>query len=454
MKKRYGDRVQFLGIYVREAHPADGWRLPGNDRLGIAIPQPRSTQERTEVAGRCCQALKMTMPLLVDEVDDAVGRAYSGMPDRLYVIGRDGRVVYKAGRGPFGFKTGEMEQSLVMTLLEQDAAPRTEGRLPVPTDGEAWKHLPRAEQGSGQPLPVWARALAPVLPRTTAAMLELDYRHRAASPLDAKLRAKMRWTAAHANRCAYAEAYALADLQGAGATPAEVAAFTANRQAAPDAERAALAFADKLTRAASTVTDEEVRRLRAYHGDAKVVAMVQLLAHANFQDRLLLTFAFPVEEGGPRPALEVRFAKPLSAVEAPPRRTPPHPQPLAPEAGERGEKGPPLSPRGRGVGGEGDAEWAQLDFTFLQGKLDAQRAREPRIPVPPWEEVRKHLPAGTPPSAKPLRIRWSLVCSGYQPELAAGWSACTRGFAEDARQDRVFEESLFWVVTRSLQCFY
>ena len=59
--------------------------------------------------------------------------------------------------------------------------------------------------------------------------------------------------------------------------------------------------------------------------------------------------------------------------------------------------------------------------------------------------------ASPPP---PVRIRWSLVCSGYQPELAAGWSACTRAFGEEAKQDRVFEESLFWVVTRSLQCFY
>jgi alkylhydroperoxidase family enzyme len=435
MKKRYGDRVQFLGIYVREAHPTDGWRVPGNDRVGISIAQPRSTQERTEVAGRCCQALKMTMPLLVDEVDDAVGHAYSGMPDRLYVIDRSGRVAYKAGRGPFGFKTGEMEQSLVMTLLDQEAAPRTEGRLPVPANEEAWKHLPRAEQGSGQALPVWARALAPVLPRTTAAMLELDYRHRSASPLDAKLRAKMRWVAAHANRCAYAEAYALADLRRAGSTPTEVAALTGMRQEAPEDERAALEFADKLTRAASTVSDEEVRRLRERYGDSKVVAMVQLLAYANFQDRLLLSFAFPVEEGGPRPAPEVRFAKPLSAVEAPPRRLPQE----APRTAAAGPR---------------DAEWTRLDFDFLQGKLDAQRGREPRIPVPPWEEVRKRLPPGTPLPPRPLRIRWSLVCSGYQPELAAGWSACTRGFGEDARQDRLFEESLFWVVTRSLECFY
>ncbi len=122
MKKRYGDRVQFLAIYIREAHPTDGWRLPSNDKAGILISQPRSTKERTEVAARCCQALQMTMPHLVDDVDDAVGRAYSGMPDRLYVIDRDGRVVYKSGRGPFGFLPGEMEQALILHLLEQDTA--------------------------------------------------------------------------------------------------------------------------------------------------------------------------------------------------------------------------------------------------------------------------------------------------------------------------------------------
>ena len=41
------------------------------------------------------------------------------MPARLYVIDRNGRVAYQSGRGPFGFKTGEMEQALLMTLLDQ-----------------------------------------------------------------------------------------------------------------------------------------------------------------------------------------------------------------------------------------------------------------------------------------------------------------------------------------------
>jgi hypothetical protein len=122
MKRRYGDRVEFVGVYVREAHPTDGWREPGNDEAGISIAQPKTTADRTTVAARCCQALHVTMPLLVDEIDDRVGHQYSGMPDRLYLIGRDGRVVYKAGRGPFGFKPGELEQAVILHLLELQTA--------------------------------------------------------------------------------------------------------------------------------------------------------------------------------------------------------------------------------------------------------------------------------------------------------------------------------------------
>jgi hypothetical protein len=92
--------------------------MESNDRVGITIAQPRTTKERVGVAEKCCTALKMSMPLLVDEMDDRVGNAYSGMPDRLYVIGRDGRVVYKGGRGPFGFNSGEMEQALILHLLD------------------------------------------------------------------------------------------------------------------------------------------------------------------------------------------------------------------------------------------------------------------------------------------------------------------------------------------------
>jgi hypothetical protein len=110
----------FVMVYVREAHPSDGWKMEQNERLGVSVKQPTSLVERTKVAGQFCTKLKPTMPVLVDDVDDRVGNLYSGMPGRLYVIDANGKVAYKSGRGPFGFKAGEMEQALVMALLESE----------------------------------------------------------------------------------------------------------------------------------------------------------------------------------------------------------------------------------------------------------------------------------------------------------------------------------------------
>ncbi len=93
--------------------------MPGNDKVGISIQQPRLLGERVAVAKKCCSTLEISMPIVVDEMNDRVGHIYSGMPDRLYILDRDGRVAYKGGRGPFGFKTREMEQSLMMLLLDQ-----------------------------------------------------------------------------------------------------------------------------------------------------------------------------------------------------------------------------------------------------------------------------------------------------------------------------------------------
>jgi Iodothyronine deiodinase len=96
--------------------------MMSNDMVGIAIEQPRDFLTRVAVADKCCKALEMTMPLLVDDLYDRVGHMYSGMPDRLYVIDPNGRIAYKGGRGPFGFQAGEMEQALALLLIDQAPA--------------------------------------------------------------------------------------------------------------------------------------------------------------------------------------------------------------------------------------------------------------------------------------------------------------------------------------------
>ncbi|HVJ80171.1 MAG TPA: deiodinase family protein, partial [Planctomycetia bacterium] len=117
LARRFADRAVFLGIYVREAHPTDGWRMESNDRAGISYAQPRTDAERRKTAATCNAKLKLPFPVLVDGVDDMVGNLYSGMPGRFYVIDAGGRVTYKSARGPFGFKPQELEQNLALTLL-------------------------------------------------------------------------------------------------------------------------------------------------------------------------------------------------------------------------------------------------------------------------------------------------------------------------------------------------
>ena len=120
--RRYKDRATFVMVYVRDAHPTDGWRMESNDRVGAVTAQPTTYDERVAVAQKCGRVLNLGFPMLVDTIDDSVGARYSGMPGRLYVIDRQGKVAFKSGRGPYLFKPAEMEHSLVLLLQEEGAS--------------------------------------------------------------------------------------------------------------------------------------------------------------------------------------------------------------------------------------------------------------------------------------------------------------------------------------------
>ena len=116
---RQKDFADFLFVYVREAHPTDGWAMTSNEKAGVAVAQPTTFAERKQVAEQCVARLKPAIPFYVDDIEDTAGNLWSAMPARLYVIDTAGRVAWKSGRGPFGFKPEEMEQALLMLQLEE-----------------------------------------------------------------------------------------------------------------------------------------------------------------------------------------------------------------------------------------------------------------------------------------------------------------------------------------------
>ena len=112
MWKTWGDDVQFFVVYIREAHALDSPSPLGGGSMPI-IEDPLNLLERRDVAQQCMTALSLKpMPALVDELDDAVGSAYDAHPDRLYLVGRDGRIAYRGGPGPFGFSPDELEAAI------------------------------------------------------------------------------------------------------------------------------------------------------------------------------------------------------------------------------------------------------------------------------------------------------------------------------------------------------
>jgi hypothetical protein len=108
----YRDRVAFYVVYIEEAHPIDAWQVEDNLADDVLVASTKTADERYEVAGVCLTKLGIELPALVDEPDNRVERAYTGWPDRLYVIDRRGRVAYKSAAGPFGFKPAQVESTL------------------------------------------------------------------------------------------------------------------------------------------------------------------------------------------------------------------------------------------------------------------------------------------------------------------------------------------------------
>jgi type I thyroxine 5'-deiodinase len=105
-------------VYIMEAHASDVWQMPSNVKQNIIVASPRNAEERTAVADSCVRNLHIEIPALVDNFRNSTEAAYTGWPDRLYVIGADGRVAYKSGPGPFGFHPQEVAGTLRKLLGE------------------------------------------------------------------------------------------------------------------------------------------------------------------------------------------------------------------------------------------------------------------------------------------------------------------------------------------------
>jgi hypothetical protein len=231
----------------------------------------------------------------------------------------------------------------------------------------------------------------------------------------------------------YGRATALADLKRAGASSEEVRRLVNGRPT--ETERRPLALARQLTTAAYLVTDEQFAAVLKQFGPEKMVALVHTVAFANFENRVTLALGVKVEPGGPVPPLAVKLDREhRAAVKAPPRP----PWDAVTSAKPKKEYDAP-------------ADWKEVPYEKLEEHMAAQKERIVRVPLPDkskFEELSPDL------RRQAEAIVWTRVSGGYQPEMTDAWFGMLAEYRADAQMNRVFSSTLFWVVTRSNDCFY
>ena len=83
-----------------------------NVRDHVVFADPRTPDERREVASVCVRKLGLLIPAVMDDLHNSSETAYDAWPDRIYLLGGNGQVVYKTGPGPNGFDPKALEKAL------------------------------------------------------------------------------------------------------------------------------------------------------------------------------------------------------------------------------------------------------------------------------------------------------------------------------------------------------
>ncbi len=122
----FKDIAEFRLVYVREAHAADG-KWSGRFARDKGITEHKDYGERCMTAEMMMAEKNVTIPCIIDDMDNGVNDAYNGWPTRVYLVRKDGRLGVAAKQGPWGLKPGLTE---TLAWLEQYRKTGEEPPLP------------------------------------------------------------------------------------------------------------------------------------------------------------------------------------------------------------------------------------------------------------------------------------------------------------------------------------
>ena len=112
------DKVAMYFIYISEAHPAKQQTRPGKQTKPNQVARHKNIEDRVNAAIRCVDGLKLSVPILIGDMDGKTQRDYRASPAGTVVIDKDRKIAYHA-RGPRGSQP-EKAKAVIKKLLSAE----------------------------------------------------------------------------------------------------------------------------------------------------------------------------------------------------------------------------------------------------------------------------------------------------------------------------------------------
>ncbi|MDQ6678246.1 MAG: tetratricopeptide repeat protein [Acidobacteriota bacterium] len=114
--QRYGKRIPFLLVYIREAHAGEGWQSSINRRDGIEVPEAKTAVQKQANADLCLRKLKIFFSAAIDDLTGSAEKAYAAWPSRVFLVNTQGRIAFQTHLDEQEFSAGALERALERTL--------------------------------------------------------------------------------------------------------------------------------------------------------------------------------------------------------------------------------------------------------------------------------------------------------------------------------------------------
>ncbi len=163
---KYQDKLNIVIVYVIEAHPVGSVCpykgvedvTPENERDGILRKQPKTLDDRVELAAEFKRLLRINVPIYVDNVQDEAWKGLGAAPNLALLVDREGLVVSRSGWFE-GKKSQEAIEKYLQAMQAKKAKDDKDARRDERADEEAASRLhAQLENADFEPLGVrWIR---------------------------------------------------------------------------------------------------------------------------------------------------------------------------------------------------------------------------------------------------------------------------------------------------------